>query len=272
LGVFFVVPTAFLVSQSLQTGTVEEGYSATWNYENYLYALAHFSTQFTRSLLYATLTTIFTFIIGYPLAYAIAIKASRLKYLLLVLVIAPFLSNFLLRTLAWQTILSSDGLVTELFRSTHLITVTSWLGLTNGDQLLNSPLAVIAGLTYNFLPFMTLPLFASLDKLDPKLLEAAADLYAEPSVTFRRVTLPLSAPGIAAGAVLTFIPAAGDFINSQLLGNPNTVMLGQVIDSQFLRVLDYPIAAALSVALMVTVAVLVVAYLRVPGVQAETDV
>ena len=267
LGVFFLVPLVFLASQSIQSGTVEEGFKVTWHFSNYSYALRHFSTQFFRSFGYALLATIFTLIIGYPLAYAIAQKAGRFKAVLMVIVIAPFFTSFLLRTLAWQTILSSDGMVVGFFRRTHLISVTNWLHLTNGNQLLSSPLAVVAGLTYNFLPFMVLPLFANLDRLDPRLLEAAGDLYARPLVAFRKVTLPLSLPGVVAGTLLTFIPAAGDYINAELLGNPNTRMVGNVIQGQFLTVLDYPIAAALSVALMVTIVVVVALYVRKAGTE-----
>jgi spermidine/putrescine transport system permease protein len=267
LGVFFVVPLVFLVSQSIQSGSVADGYKVTWHFANYTYAFQHFWHQFVRSLVYALLATIFSLLIGYPLAYAIALKAGRFKSILLVIVIAPFFTSFLLRTLAWQTILAGDGLVVRFFRSTHLIAVTNWLHLTNGDQLLSSPLAVVSGLTYNFLPFMVLPLFASLERLDPRLLEASGDLYARPIVAFRHVTLPLSLPGIVAGTLLTFIPAAGDFINAQLLGNTNTTMIGSVINSQFLTVLDYSGAAALSVALMGTIVVLVALYVRKAGTE-----
>ncbi len=267
LAVFFVVPMVFLLSQSLQTGTLETGYQLTFHFATYSSALSDFAHQFLRSFEYAFLATVLALLIGYPLAYAIALKAGRWKPVLLVMVVAPFFTSFLLRTLAWQTILNSDGLVVSFFRSTHLISVTRALGWTNGDQLLNSPLAVVTGLTYNFLPFMTLPLFASLDRLDPRLLEAAGDLYATPLTAFRRVTLPMSMPGVVAGTLLTFIPAAGDFINSQLLGNPKTAMIGQVIEGYFLRINDYPTAAALSFALMLTILVMVSVYVRRSGTE-----
>jgi spermidine/putrescine transport system permease protein len=267
LAIFFVVPMIFLLSQSLQTGTVEQGYTLTFHLQTYVDALSNFSSQFIRSFVYAFAATVLALLIGYPLAYAIAIKAGRWKHVLLVMVIAPFFTSFLIRTLAWQTILSTDGLVMKFFRTTHLLSLTNALGLTNGQQLLSSPLAVVTGLTYNFLPFMTLPLFASLDRLDPRLLEAASDLYARPITAFRRVTFPLSMPGVVAGTLLTYIPAAGDYINSKLLGNPNTAMIGQVIDGQFLRVLDYPTAAALSFTLMVTIVILVAVYVRRAGTE-----
>ena len=267
LGVFFVVPMVFLLSQSLQTGSLETGYRLTFHFATYTDSLRQFAHQFLRSFEYAFIATVLALLIGYPLAYAIALKAGRFKPVLLVVVIAPFFTSFLLRTLAWQTILNTDGLVMKFFRTTHLLSVTSALGWTNGQQLLSSPLAVVTGLTYNFLPFMTLPLFASLDRLDPRLLEAAGDLYARPITAFRRVTLPMSMPGVVAGTLLTFIPAAGDFINSQLLGNPQTAMIGQVIDGYFLRINDYPTAAALSFSLMLAILILVSVYVRRSGTE-----
>jgi spermidine/putrescine transport system permease protein len=267
LAVFFVIPMIFLLSQSLQTGTLETGYSLTFHFATYTDSLSQFSRQFIRSFEYAFIATVLALAIGYPLAYAIALKAGRFKSVLLVIVVAPFFTSFLLRTLAWQTILNSDGLVMKFFRTTHLLALTNVLGWTNGQQLLSSPLAVVTGLTYNFLPFMTLPLFASLDRLDPRLLEAAGDLYATPLAAFRRVTLPMSMPGVVAGTLLTFIPAAGDYINSQLLGNPKTAMIGQVIEGYFLRINDYPTAAALSFTLMITILVLVSIYVRQSGTE-----
>ena len=267
LGVFFVIPMIFLLSQSLQTGTLETGYQLTFRVATYSDAMEQFYRQFLRSFEYAFLATVLALLIGYPLAYAIALKSGRWKPVLLVMVVAPFFTSFLLRTLAWQTILNSDGLVMRFFRGTHLIQLTTALGWTNGNQLLSSPLAVVTGLTYNFLPFMILPLFASLDRLDPRLLEAAGDLYASPLTAFRRVTLPMSMPGVVAGTLLTFIPAAGDYINSRLLGNPNTAMIGQVIEGYFLRINDYPTAAALSFVLMLTILVLVSVYVRKSGTE-----
>ena len=205
--------------------------------------------------------------LGYPLAYFMALKAGRWKNVLLVLVIAPFFTSFLIRTLAWRTILADTGWVTDIAQATGFTTLLQAVGLTNNDTLLASKFAVIAGLTYNFLPFMILPLYASLERLDPRLVEAAGDLYASPWRAFRHVTWPLSLPGVVAGTLLTFIPAAGDFINSRLLGNTQTVMIGQVIDSQFLRVLDYPMAAALSFILLILIVTLVALYVRRAGTE-----
>jgi spermidine/putrescine transport system permease protein len=264
---FFVIPMVFLASQSLQTGSLDQGYTLTWHIQTYVDALKNYYPQFVRSLGYAGTATIFALIIAYPLAYAIAFKSGRWKNILLVLVIAPFFTSFLIRTLAWQTILTDGGPVVSFFRHTGLLSVLRGLRLTNNDSLLASKFAVIAGLTYNFLPFMTLPLYASLERVDPRLHEAASDLYARPFTGFRKVTIPLSMPGVVAGTLLTFIPAAGDYINSKLLGNTNTAMIGQVIDGQFLRVLDYPTAAALSFLLMLIILVIVLVYVRRAGTE-----
>jgi spermidine/putrescine transport system permease protein len=267
LAIFFAVPMLFLASTSLQTGSLEQGYVLTWHVQTYVDALSQYYPQFVRSLGYAASATVLGLLIGYPLAYAIAFKAGRWKNLLLVMVIAPFFTSFLIRTLAWQTILSNNGPVVEFFQATHLIDVMQFLGLTNNDQLMASKFSVICGLTYNFLPFMTLPLYASLERVDQTLLEAAGDLYSSPFTAFRKITLPLSMPGLVAGTLLTFIPACGDYINSKLLGSTNTTMIGQVIDGQFLRVLDYPTAAALSFVLMITIVVLVAVYVRRAGTE-----
>jgi spermidine/putrescine transport system permease protein len=267
LAVFFVAPMVTLGSQSLQEGNVDEGYAFTGNVGIYADALRRYWPQLLRSLGYAATATVLTLLLAYPLAYFIAQKAGRWKNILLVLVIAPFFTSFLIRTLAWRTILSDTGPVTELAQRTGLTTVLQAVGLTNNDTLLASKFAVICGLTYNFLPFMILPLYASLERLDSRLVEAAGDLYASPWQAFRRVTWPLSLPGVVAGTLLTFIPSAGDYINSRLLGNTQTVMIGQVIDSQFLRVLDYPLAAALSFVLLVMIVTLVAFYVRRAGTE-----
>jgi spermidine/putrescine transport system permease protein len=267
LFVFFVVPMITLGSQSLQEGDVDNGYVFTGNVSVYGDALSAYWPQLLRSLGYAASATVLTLLLGYPLAYFIASRKGRSKYVLLVLVIAPFFTSFLIRTLAWQTILADKYPVAAFARWTHFTDLLQLIGLTNNDSLLSSKFAVICGLTYNFLPFMVLPLYSSLDRLDGRLLEAAQDLYATPFETFRRVTWPLSLPGVVAGTLLTFIPSAGDYINSRLLGNTQTVMIGQVIDAQFLRVLNYPLAAALSFVLLVMILVLVTAYVRKAGTE-----
>jgi spermidine/putrescine transport system permease protein len=267
LVVFFVAPMITLGSQSLQEGSVDEGYTFTGNISIYGEALREYWPHLLRSIGYAASATLLTLVLGYPLAYFIAQKAGRWKNLLLVLVVAPFFTSFLIRTLAWRTILSDTGPVTHLAQATGFTSLLQAVGLTNNDALLSSKFAVICGLTYNFLPFMILPLYASLERLDPRLIEAAGDLYATPRETFRRVTWPLSLPGVVAGTLLTFIPAAGDYINSRLLGNTQTVMIGQVIDAQFLRVLNYPLAAALSFVLLILIVTLVALYVRRAGTE-----
>jgi spermidine/putrescine transport system permease protein len=268
LAVFFVVPALTLVSTSLFSGSLEAGYVLTWEFGNYPLAWSQYAEQLGRSFLYAGLATALALLIGYPLAYTIAFKAGRWRNVLLILVIAPFYTSFLIRTLAWKIILSDNGAVVEWLERLGVLQVLSVVGLTAPDRVLATPLAVVTGLTYNFLPFMVLPLYASLERLDPRLVEAAGDLYASPFTAFRRVTFPLSLPGVVAGTLLTFIPAAGDYINAQLLGSlPATAMVGTVIDALFLRVRDYPLAAALSVTLMVVVVSLVAAYVRRAGTE-----
>lgn len=267
LTVFFVLPMITLGSQSLQEGNVDEGFVFTGNVGIYADAFSRYWPHMVRSLSYAGLATVLALLLGYPLAYFIAQKAGRWKNVVLVLVIAPFFTSFLIRTLAWKTILSDNWVVTQWAQQLGITNVLQAVGLTSTDSLLFSPFAVVMGLTYNFLPFMILPLYASLERLDPRLLEAAGDLYATPIQAFRRVTWPLSLPGVVAGTLLTFIPASGDFINARLLGNTQTTMIGSVIDSQFLRVLDYPLAAALSFVLLVVIVTLVALYVRKAGTE-----
>jgi len=262
LAVFFAVPIVTLISTSTQTrpaGAEIGVYVQTFRLANYLDALEEYATQFGRSFVYALLATALALAISYPLAYAIAFKAGRWRNLLLVLVVAPFFTSFLLRTIAWKQILADDAWVADVLRFLHVLGPT--------DHVINTPAAVVLGITYNFLPFMILPIYASLERVDPRFMEAAGDLYASAFTTFRKVTLPLSMPGVVAGTLLTFIPAAGDYVNSALLGNRNTTMVGNVIDSRFLRVVDYPTAAVLSVCLMVSILVLVAAYIRRSGTE-----
>lgn len=267
LALFFVAPVVYQASTSLQTGSLEEGYEVTWHVATYADALEQYGEHFLRSFLYAAAATLLCVVIGYPVAYLIAVRAGRWRPLLLVLVIAPFFTSFLIRTMAWRTILSDNGPVVALLDRLRVLDVTAWLGLTTDDRVLATPLAVICGLTYNFLPFMILPLYASLERLDPSLREAARDLYATGSVTFRTVTLPLSMPGLAAGTLLTFIPASGDYINAQLLGSPSEQMVGNAIQRQFLHVLDYPTAAAMSFLLMAVILLAVSVYIRRAGTE-----
>ncbi|MEU5424616.1 ABC transporter permease [Streptomyces olivoreticuli] len=267
LVVFFAAPLVYQASTSVQTGSLEEGFKVTWHFATYADALTEYYPQFLRSVAYSATATVLCLALGYPLAYLIAFKAGRWRNLLMVLVIAPFFTSFLIRTLAWKTILSDGGPVVSALGSLHILDVTNALGVTEGHRVLATPLAVVCGLTYNFLPFMILPLYTSLERIDPRLHEAAGDLYATPLTTFRKVTFPLSMPGVVAGTLLTFIPATGDYINAELLGSTDQKMIGNVIQSQFLRVLDYPTAAALSFILMAAILAMVTLYIRKSGTE-----
>jgi spermidine/putrescine transport system permease protein len=259
LVVFFVVPMYYMARVSLFSGTLEQGFQFDWAWSNFSDSLTLYDTQFLRSFYYAGAATLICLLIGYPLAYAIAFKAGKWKTALLFIVIAPFFTTYLIRTIAWETILSDQSPVVDVLSS---------LGLVPGGHVLATGGAVIAGLTYNFLPFMILPLFASLERIDPRMLEAAKDLYASPREAFRKVTLPLSAPGIVAGTLLTFIPAVGDYVNAFFLGGANNKMIGNTIQSLYLNQRDYPEAAALSFVLMAMIMVAVLIYIRFAGSEA----
>ena len=262
LAVFFLVPLGFLAYQSLQSGSIDFGYAFTWSWGNYWDAVRDYRPQFQRSLLYAGIATALAFVVSYPVAYWIAFRGGRWKNLLLLFIVAPFFVTYLIRTLAWQTILSDHGLVVRTLQALHIVSA-------NG-RVLNTATAVVAGITYNFLPFMALPLYVSLEQIDHRLIEAAEDLYASSWKAFLRVTLPLSLPGIVAGTLLTFIPAAGDFINAQLLGSPTNHMIGNVIQSKFLELTDYPAAASMSFVLMAAILVAVLVYARAVGTEQLT--
>ena len=261
LVLFFVIPFYSLVATSLYdpSGSDFRGYDMTYHVQNYWTAIQEYWQPLLRSLAYGAIATAFCLVLGYVLAYAIAFKAGRWKNLMLVLVIAPFFTSFLLRTLSWKLILAVDGVIVDFLQTIHL--------LGEAGRLLATPIAVVAGLTYNFLPFMVLPLFASIDKIDHRLIEASSDLYANPVVGFFKVTWPLSLPGVVSGTLLTFIPAVGDYINASLLGSPNQRMIGSVIQSQFTDANNYPIAAALSMILMVLILVMVLFYVRKAGTE-----
>ena len=259
---FFILPIINLAQTSTQTpiaGGDTGQYEQTLAFSNYIQAFVDNKEQFGRSFVYATLATIFALAIAYPLAYAIAFKSGKSKNILLVLVVAPFFTSFLLRTIAWKQILGEEGFVVPGLRALNII----------GQQttLTSTSVAVVAGMTYNFLPFMTLPLYASLERIDPRTIEAAGDLYANGLTAFRRVTVPLSLPGVVAGTLLTFIPAAGDYVNAAILGSPNTKMIGNVIESRYFKIVDYPTAAALSFTLMAAILILVTLYIRKAGTE-----
>nr|MDQ2981875.1 ABC transporter permease [Actinomycetota bacterium] len=218
--------------------------------------------HFVRSLEYAGVATVLSLVISYPVAYWIAFRGGRWKNLLLLFIVAPFFVTYLIRTLAWETILADNGLVVRTLHSLHL--------LGSDGRLLATSVAVVCGITYNFLPFMALPLYVSLEQIDSRMIEAAQDLYASKWKAFLRVTLPLSLPGVVAGTLLTFIPAAGDFINAQLLGSPKQHMIGNVIQSKFLELTDYPAAASMSFVLMAAIVIMVLAYARAVGTEQLT--
>jgi spermidine/putrescine transport system permease protein len=262
LGIFFVVPFFSLARTSLsETGgsIYLPTLTFAWDFGNYTDAFSQYREQILRSFGYAFAATVLCVVLAFPLAYVIAFKAGRFKNLILGLVILPFFVTFLIRTIAWKTILADDGWVVGALGTIGL--------LPSEGRLLSTSWAVIGGLTYNWIIFMILPLYVSLEKIDPRLLEASKDLYSSAPRSFRRVILPLAMPGVLAGSMLVFIPAVGDFINADYLGGTQTTMIGNVIQKQFLVVKDYPAAAALSLVLMGTILVGVLLYARALGTE-----
>ena len=311
--IFFVLPNVQMVAMSMSTGSLRQGFTLTWDPGSYVRAFTDFTDNFRNSIVYGGLATLLAFLIGYPLAYGIAFRGGRHRSLLLFLVIAPFFTSFLLRTISWRIILGEEGPVLGILHG---------IGAVPDDfQIIRTPLAVVFGLTYQLLPFMVLPIYVALDKVDLRLVEAARDLYAGPwrrggaiaglvvgvvtiagllfgvgyatwdvggvvgslplmvvggavgaaigalliSESFVRVIFPLSLPGVFAGSILTFIPAIGDYVNAELLGNPQSQMIGNVIQSRFLEQNDYPLAAALSFLLMAAILVAIAVYARLLG-------
>jgi spermidine/putrescine transport system permease protein len=269
MALFFLAPVWSLVRISLSTkeSRFSVQYNFTWAWDNYSRAFSDFGGQFQRAFLYSLIATLLTIVIGYPVAYVIAFRGGRFKNLLLGLVVIPFFTSYLIRTIAWSTILADQGPIVSLLNTLGLVNVFEWLHIMENGKLLNTPAAVIGGLTYNFLPFMLLPIYVSLEKIDPNLVNAANDLYSTPTAAFRKVVFPLSVPGVFAGTLLTFIPAAGDFVNAQFLGNPNTTMIGNSIQDQFLKQNNYPVASAMSTVLMVSITALVLLYTRFFGTE-----
>jgi spermidine/putrescine transport system permease protein len=262
LAIFFVVPFFSLARTSLSStgGSIYlPTLTFSWDFSNYLEAFRTYEEQIIRSFTYAGAATVLCVLLAFPLAYVIAFKAGRYKNLILGLVILPFFVTFLIRTIAWKTILADDGWVVSALGSVGM--------LPDEGRLLSTSWAVIGGLTYNWIIFMILPLYVSLEKIDPRLIEASKDLYSSNARAFRRVILPLAMPGVIAGGMLTFIPAVGDFINADYLGSTQTTMIGNVIQKQFLVVKDYPAAAALSMVLMVIILVGVLLYTRALGTE-----
>jgi spermidine/putrescine transport system permease protein len=255
---FYVYPAIQMLQASLWSGTLESGFAFSWaNAATYPEALGRYSDQFLRSILYAAVSTVVCLALAFPLAYTIAYRAGRWRTILLFIVIAPFFTSFLLRVLAWKTVLGDDGFLLGPLKSIG--------ALPEDFRILATPIAVIFGISYNFFPFMVLPIYVSLEKIDRRLVEAAKDLYAGPVRAFQRITLPLALPGVFAGSLLVFIPAMGDFVNAELLGSVQTRLIGNVIQSRFLVNNDYPTAAALSFMLMAGILAAVFIYARVLG-------
>ncbi len=256
--VFFLIPLYFMgrLSLNVNLGTY---YPFDWHWQNYSDALSLYDTQFVRSFIYSGLATLICLLLAYPLAYTIAFKAGRWRHALLLAVIAPFFVTYLIRTISWVTILSDESPVVDVLHA---------IGLAPGHRVLATAPAVISGLVYNYLPFMVLPIYASLERLDTRLVEAAKDLYSNAATAFFKVTLPLSAPGVVAGTLLTFIPATGDYVNAAFLGGTDNQMIGNVIQSLYLKQSDYPAAAALSFVLMAIILIVVLVYIRFAGSEA----
>jgi spermidine/putrescine transport system permease protein len=257
---FFAVPMYYMARVSLEEGSIDTGYEFTWHFATYSDALSNYNEQFARSFLYGGAATLIALLIAYPLAYAIAFHGGKWRNAMLLAVIAPFFTTYLVRTLSWETILDDSGAVVDTLKFLHVIPEDGRVLATSGS--------VIAGITYNFLPFMILPLYASLERIDRRMLEAAYDLYARRRDVLRLVVIPLSMPGIVAGTLLTFIPSVGDFINAELLGTPRQAMIGNVIQSRYLELTDYPTAAALSFLLMAIILVMVAVWARFAGTEA----
>jgi spermidine/putrescine transport system permease protein len=269
LALFFLAPVWSLLRISLSTkeSRFSVQYDFNWAFQNYATAFQDFGKQFEHAFVYAAIATVLTIAIGYPLAYVIAFRGGKYKNILLGLVVIPFFTSYLIRTIAWSTILADRGFVVRAMNVVGLTDVFEWLHIMDNGKLLNTPAAVIGGLTYNFLPFMLLPIYVSLEKIDINLVNAAGDLYSSATRAFRKVVFPLSIPGVFAGTLLTFIPAAGDFVNAQFLGNPNTTMIGNSIQDQFLKQNNYPVASAMAAVLMVSIATLVLLYTRIFGTE-----
>jgi spermidine/putrescine transport system permease protein len=269
LALFFLAPVWSLLRISLSTkeSRFSVQYDFNWAFQNYATAFQDFGKQFEHAFVYAAIATVLTILIGYPLAYVIAFRGGKYKNILLGLVVIPFFTSYLIRTIAWSTILADRGFVVRAMNAVGLSNVFEWLHIMDNGKLLNTPAAVIGGLTYNFLPFMLLPIYVSLEKIDVNLVNAAGDLYSSATRAFRKVVFPLSIPGVFAGTLLTFIPAAGDFVNAQFLGNPNTTMIGNSIQDQFLKQNNYPVASAMAAVLMVSIATLVLLYTRIFGTE-----
>jgi spermidine/putrescine transport system permease protein len=259
LVIFFVVPTLIMLSVSTMTGDLVSGFKQTFHWSTYSDGWSQFHTQFIRSIIFGVISTVLCLLIAYPVAYWIAFRGGAHKASLLFLLLLPFFVSFVIRTQSWNQILSDNGMVLSPLKDLHLV--------GSDFHILATPVAVIGGLTYNFMPFMVLPIYVALERVDPALLEASADLYASKVSAFLRVVFPLSIPGVFAGVLLTFVPVASDYVNASILGGTNTTMIGNVIQTEYFTNLDYPTAASLSFILMAALLIGVFLYARVLGTE-----
>ena len=264
LAIFFVVPILVMLSLSLQSGNAEEGFRFTWDWSNYADAWEFYSTQFIRSIVYALIVTALCLALAYPMAYWIAFYGGARKSTYLFLILLPFFVSFVIRTASWKFILNDQGILLGPLKEAGL--------LPNDFHILATSTAVIGGLTYNYLPFMVLPLYVALERIDPSLVEAAHDLFASRASAFRRVVFPLSLPGVFAGVLITFVPVASDFVNSGILGGTQTTMIGNIIQTVYLNNNDYPLASAMSFLLMAALLIGIFAYARVLGTEQVMEV
>ena len=256
---FFAVPMITMLSLSLQQGDVVSGYVFTFHWQTYVDAIANYRTQLVRSLVYGAIATLVLIVLAFPVAYWIAFYGGRRKPTYLFLLLLPFFVSFVLRTISWRQILTDEGMLLGPLKQLHL--------LPSAFHILGTPFAVICGLVYNFLPFMVLPIYVALERIDPRIVEAARDLYANPGTAFRKVVFPLALPGVFAGVLMTFVPVSADYVNSAVLGSSSTTMIGQVIQAQYLVNSDYPTASALSFVLMAVLLIGVFAYARALGTE-----
>jgi spermidine/putrescine transport system permease protein len=264
LAIFFVVPMVVMLSLSLQTGDLVSGFRQTFHFATYANVIHLYHTQFIRSIVYGLITTGAAIIIAYPVAYWIAFRGGRYKSIYLFLLLLPFFVTFVIRTLSWEFLLADNGLLLGPLKNAHL--------LPSDFHVLATAFAVISGLTYNFLPFMVLPIYVALERVDTQLIEAASDLYASRVHAFLRVVLPLSIPGIFAGVLLTFVPATSDYVNATILGGTGQVMIGNVIETLYITNNDYPSASALSFILLAALLIGVFAYAKALGTEDVLEV
>lgn len=259
MAAFFLVPMVLMVSLSLQTGNLIDGFRQTFHWQNYVDGLDTYGDKFVRSLWYGFLATAACIAIAYPAAYWIAFRGGRHKSTYLFLLLLPYFVSFILRTVSWKLVLTDNGPVLGPLRHSGIV--------PDDFHILDTGLAVVSGLTYNFLPFMVLPIYVALERIDHRVVEAAYDLYASRLQAFARVILPLSLPGVFAGVIMTFVPVSSDYVNAEVLGGPQNTMIGNVIQTEYFNNSAYPMASALSFSLMAILLVGIFAYARTLGTQ-----